>query len=150
MRLIRLDHVVVYATDIERTIEFYTSVLGMTHATFDDGYHALHFGEQKINLHDAAAPFHPHAIRPAPGAFDVCLLTDSPMAEVLEHLRAHAVTVVEGPCEQKGALGPMVSVYFRDPDGNLIEIASYDEDRDQPVPAASAGGTSAARDEDLP
>lgn len=145
VRLIRLDHVVLYASDIDRTIEFYTSVLGMTHAVFDDGYHALHFGEQKINLHDAAAPFQPHAVHPKPGTFDVCLLTDSPMAEVLDHLRAHEVIIVEGPCEQKGAMGPMVSVYFHDPDGNLVEIANYDDDLDQPATAASAGGASAAR-----
>ena len=129
MRLSGIDHVVIYATDIDRTIDFYTSVLGMTHVVFDDGCHALQFGQHKINVHDAAAPFQPHAERPDAGGFDACLLTDMAITDVLAHLGAHHVDVIEGPCIQTGALGPMVSVYFHDPDGNLIEIANYDPDR---------------------
>lgn len=125
MKLLRLDHVVIYAVDVPRTIDFYTTVLGMTHIVFDDDYHALQFGDQKINIHDSAAPFRPHAQHPASGAFDVCLLTDTPTPDVLAHLRAHDVTVVDGLCQQTGSLGPMESVYIHDPDGNLIEIANY-------------------------
>ena len=116
----------IYATDIDRTIDFYTKVLSMTHVVFDDTYQALHFGDQKINLHDAASPFVPHAEKPAAGGFDVCLLTDAPVDDVVAHLRAHDVNVVDGPCEQTGARGAMTSVYLKDPDGNLIEIASYE------------------------
>lgn len=125
MRISGLDHVVIYAVDVDRTIEFYTTVLGMTHVVFDDHYDALRFGEQKINVHSAAAPFLPHADRPAPGSFDVCLVTDTPMPDVLAHLRSHNIATVEGPCRQTGAMGQMVSVYVNDPDGNLIEIANY-------------------------
>jgi len=90
-RISKLDHVVVYAIDIDRTIDLYTTVLGMNHVIFDGGYHALQFGQQKINTYDAAAPFQPHAERPAPGGFDVCLLTDTPIPDVLAHLHAHNV-----------------------------------------------------------
>ncbi len=138
MRVLRLDHVVIYAADVDRTIDFYTSVLGMTHVVFDDTYHALHFGEQKINLHDASRPFTPHAQRPATGGFDVCLLTDTPMPDVVAHLRAHHVEIVEGPCRQTGAMGPMISVYINDPDGNLLEIAGYQTACDQPAFVATA------------
>ncbi len=126
MRIDGLDHVVLYSTDIARTVDFYSTVLGMTHAVFDDGYHALHFGDHKVNLHDASAPFAPHARRPVAGALDVCLLTQTPISEVVAHLSAHDVQLIEGPCAQTGARGPMVSVYVHDPDGNLIEIASYE------------------------
>ncbi len=126
MRLSGIDHVVIYAKDIDRTIDFYTRVLGMTHVLFDDGCHALHFGQHKINIHDVAAPFEPHAKQPRPAGFDACLLTDMAITDVLAHLGAHNVDVIEGPCIQTGARGPMVSVYFNDPDGNLIEIANYD------------------------
>lgn len=143
MRVLGLDHVVIYAADIDRTIKFYSSVLGMTHVVFDDDYHALHFGDQKINLHDAARPFAPHAQRPATGGFDVCLLTDTPMPDVVAHLRAHEVEIVEGPCRQTGALGPMVSVYVNDPDGNLLEIAVYQTTRDQLTTVATDGEPSA-------
>lgn len=130
MQLSRIDHVVIYAVDIDRTIDFYANVLGMAHVVFDEGYHALVFGQQKINLHDAAEPFRPHANRAAPGGFDVCLLTETPIPEVVAHLRFHRVEIVEGPCPQTGALGPMTSVYFHDPDGNLIEIARYSKATD--------------------
>lgn len=124
MRLVGLDHVVLYAADINRTVEFYTSVLGMTHVVFDGEYHALHFGDQKINLHDAERPFPPHAERPCAGAFDVCLRTDTPMSEVITHLHAHGVVIVEGPCPQTGALGPMESVYINDLDGTCLRSPS--------------------------
>ncbi len=125
MEVVGLDHVVLYSSNLERTIDFYVDVLGMDHVVFEDRYHALHFGTQKINLHEAARPWAPHAARTEPGTFDVCLLvTDSPEA-VAAHLGRKGVPIIEGPCTQTGAQGAMTSVYIRDPDGNLIEIASY-------------------------
>jgi catechol 2,3-dioxygenase-like lactoylglutathione lyase family enzyme len=125
MRVVALDHVVIYSANVDQTIDFYTTVLGMKHVVFDSTFHALHFGEQKINIHDASAPFSPHAARTDAGGLDLCLLTDTPIFQVVEHLRAHNVRIIEGPCEQVGAQGPIMSIYFNDPDGNLIEVASY-------------------------
>lgn len=136
MRLVALDHVVIYSANIDRTIDFYTTVLGMKHAVFDSAFHALHFGEQKINIHDASTPFTPHAARTNAGGLDLCLLTDMPLLEVVEHLRAHSARIIEDPREQVGARGSMISVYFNDPDGNLIEVATY-TDLSGRSPAAS-------------
>jgi catechol 2,3-dioxygenase-like lactoylglutathione lyase family enzyme len=86
---------------------------------------ALHFGRQKINLHLAGKEFEPKALYPTPGSGDLCFITQTPMHEVIVHLRASHVAIVEGPAPQTGALGPMESVYFRDPDGNLIEVPNY-------------------------
>jgi catechol 2,3-dioxygenase-like lactoylglutathione lyase family enzyme len=122
-----IDHVVLYAGDVSESIDFYTRVLGMTHVVFEDQYHALHFGEQKINLHDAALPWSPHARAHPPGGLDLCLVTDSPIEDVVAHLVDQGVDIELGPCPQTGAVGPMVSVYIRDPDGNLVEIATRAE-----------------------
>jgi len=89
------------------------------------GKRALAFGRSKINLHPAAQPLRPHARQPMPGSADLCFIVTAPPAEVLEHLRACGVAVEEGPVPRTGALGPIESVYFRDPDGNLIEVSSY-------------------------
>jgi catechol 2,3-dioxygenase-like lactoylglutathione lyase family enzyme len=121
----RLDHVVLTVTDQQRTVEFYRRVLGMQPVTFGQGRLALAFGSSKINLHQAGREFTPHAARPAPGSADICLVTTTPIDQVLAHLRSQRVAVEEGPVPRTGALGPMESVYIRDPDGNLIEIASY-------------------------
>ena len=111
--------------DLEATIEFYTEVMGMSVRAFERGRLALRFGSQKINLHEAGREFQPHARRPLPGSADLCFVTEATAEEWLEHLAASGVEVVEGPVPRLGALGPMTSVYFRDPDGNLIEVASY-------------------------
>jgi catechol 2,3-dioxygenase-like lactoylglutathione lyase family enzyme len=121
----RLDHFVLTVTDQQRTVEFYRRVLGMQPVTFGQGRLALAFGSSKINLHQAGREFTPHAARPAPGSADICLVTTTPIDQVLAHLRLQRVAVEEGPVPRTGALGPMESVYIRDPDGNLIEIASY-------------------------
>lgn len=110
--------------DVEATCAFYTRVLGMRVEHFAGGRTALHFGEQKINLHAAGREFEPKALRPTPGAGDLCFLTATPLSEVLEHLAARGVPVVAGPARKEGAMGPLESVYVRDPDGNLIEIAN--------------------------
>jgi catechol 2,3-dioxygenase-like lactoylglutathione lyase family enzyme len=124
VRLESLDHLVLTVRDLDAALAFYTSVLGMTAVTFGDGRHALAFGAQKINLHEAGREFEPKAAAPTPGSADLCFLTAEPLDAVLEHLRRAGVPVVEGPVPRTGATGPIRSVYVRDPDGNLIEIAN--------------------------
>jgi catechol 2,3-dioxygenase-like lactoylglutathione lyase family enzyme len=118
-----LDHLVLTVADIDASVAFYTRVLGMREVVFAGGRRALAFGDQKINLHQHHAEFEPKAIRPTPGSADICLLTGMPNDEILIHLRDCGVPVVEGPVERTGATGPLISIYVRDPDGNLVEIA---------------------------
>jgi catechol 2,3-dioxygenase-like lactoylglutathione lyase family enzyme len=100
----------------------------MRPVTFGGGRRALEFGPSKINLHQAGQEIVPHATRPVPGSADLCLVTTTPPDEIIAHLRAEQVPVEEGPVPRTGARGPITSVYFRDPDGNLIEVASYPAD----------------------
>lgn len=123
MQLDRLDHLVLTVADIEATCAFYERVLGMRRVVFGAGRVALQFGRQKINLHQAGREFEPKALRPTPGSADLCFLAAIPMDAVLAHLAAAGVTIEEGPVARTGALGPIRSVYLRDPDGNLLEIA---------------------------
>ncbi|BCU79039.1 VOC family protein [Luteolibacter sp. LG18] len=122
MRIASLDHLVLTVRDIPRTVAFYEQVMGMEPRTFGAGRVALHFGTQKVNLHDAAAPVEPHAAAPTPGSSDLCFLTERPIDEVVCQLLDHGVPILEGPVPRTGAQGPILSVYFRDPDGNLIEV----------------------------
>ena len=123
----RIDHLVLTVADIEATCEFYRRALGMEHVTFGpDSRVALTFGRQKINLHRAGAEFEPKAARPTPGSADLCFITGTPIEDVVAELTAAGVAIVEGPVPRTGATGPMTSVYLRDPDDNLIEIARYD------------------------
>jgi catechol 2,3-dioxygenase-like lactoylglutathione lyase family enzyme len=121
----RIDHLVLTVFDLERTIDFYSRVLGMEPVTFAAGRRGLAFGRQKLNLHQAGREFEPKALKPGPGAIDVCFISETPLAQVMEQLKAHGVAIIEGPVQKTGALGPMMSVYFRDPDGNLIEVSNY-------------------------
>lgn len=111
--------------DIDRTIEFYEHVLGMTAVTFGAGRQALTFGSQKINLHRVGHEIDPKAHSPMPGSADLCLITSADIAEVHDHLQKMGVTIEEGPVERTGALGPITSIYLRDPDLNLIEVSVY-------------------------
>lgn len=120
----RLDHLVLTVADIERTCAFYAGILGMTVETFGQDRKALRFGGQKINLHEAGHEFEPKAQKPTPGSGDLCFLTETPMAAVIAHLDRSGITIEVGPVEREGAAGRLVSVYVRDPDGNLIEIAN--------------------------
>ena len=120
----RLDHLVLTVADVERTCAFYERVLGMRRACFEDGRVALHYGRQKINLHPHPTPIDPVAETPMPGTADLCFITATPIEQVVAHLAACAVPVIAGPVERAGAAGPVLSVYCRDPDGNLIEIAN--------------------------
>lgn len=121
----RLDHLVLTVADIATTCDFYQRVLGMEVIDFGAGRKALRFGMQKINLHAHGKEFEPKADRPTPGAADLCLITYATMEEILAHLDARGVVVEEGPVQRTGATGPILSVYFRDPDANLIEVARY-------------------------
>lgn len=123
-----LDHFVLTVRSIEAACDFYTRVLGMAVVTFGDGRKALQFGEfgeHKINLHEAGREFEPKASRPTPGSGDVCFITRTPLERVMSHLRACNVAILEGPVKRTGAKGPIESIYVRDPDGNLLEIANY-------------------------
>jgi catechol 2,3-dioxygenase-like lactoylglutathione lyase family enzyme len=125
MRIDRLDHLVLTVADVDATVDFYTRVLGMTAVTFGPGRTALSFGHSKINLHQADHEFEPKAHRPTPGSADLCLITTDPLTRVIEELTAQQVPIEEGPVERTGATGPIRSVYFRDPDRNLIEVSIY-------------------------
>jgi catechol 2,3-dioxygenase-like lactoylglutathione lyase family enzyme len=121
----RLDHLVLTVADIDKTVDFYTRVLGMRAVTFGAGRRALAFGTSKINLHLAGHEFEPKAVRPTPGSADLCLIVEDSPEEILEQLRRAAVPVEEGPVDRTGATGPIRSIYLRDPDANLIELSSY-------------------------
>lgn len=124
MRIDSLDHLVLTVADVAASCAFYERVLGMEVVTFGQGRKALAFGMQKINLHQAGREFEPKAERPTPGSADLCFLTTVPLPEVQAHLAACGVTVTEGPVQRTGAQGPILSVYFRDPDHNLIEVSN--------------------------
>ena len=123
----RLDHLVLTVKDVTATCNFYQRVLGLEIVTFAGGRKGLAFGRNKINLHQQGKEFEPKADRPTPGSADFCLITERPIAEVMQRLQQANVAIVQGPVEKIGALGPMVSVYFRDPDLNLVEVSNYAE-----------------------
>ncbi|MGJ3348960.1 VOC family protein [Morganella sp. Je.2.23] len=122
MTVSHLDHLVLTVADIEKTCDFYRRVLGFSVVTFRGDRKALVFGRQKINLHQAGHEFLPNADKPVPGSADLCFLTGTPVEQTLAHLAKENVVTEEGPVERTGATGPIISVYFRDPDLNLIEI----------------------------
>ena len=124
MKVKELDPFVLTANDIEDSIQFYTTVLGMELVSFEDGRNSLIFGKQKINLHQAGKEILPHAKHPLPGSADLCFVTDTSMEQILEHLNTCGITILEGPVKRIGATGPLQSIYIRDPDGNLIEISN--------------------------
>ena len=122
MRIRSLDHIVLTCADPEATVAFYERV-GMQREEFGGGRLALRFGDQKLNLHQAGAEFQPHAATPLPGTGDLCLLVDGSIEAVVEHLGNVGIAIEEGPVDRTGAVGPLRSVYVRDPDGNLVEFA---------------------------
>lgn len=124
VNVLRIDHVVLTVRDIDATIAWYERVLGMRAVTFGGGRRALAFGDQKLNLHEAGREFVPKASIPTPGSADLCFTTDVPLGEVAAHLRTAGVTVELGPVAKVGARAALRSLYVRDPDGNLIEIAN--------------------------
>ncbi len=124
MQTERIDHLVLTVHDIAATCEFYSRVLGMRVMTFGDGRKALQFGQQKINLHEHEKEFDPKAMYPTPGSGDVCFITEVPLPQVMDHIRSCGVEILEGPVRRAGAVGPIESIYIRDPDGNLIEVSN--------------------------
>ena len=121
----RLDHAVLTVRDMESTCDFYQRVLGMEPLTFGEDRRALRFGRQKFNLHQVGKEFEPKAAKPTPGSADFCLITTTPMAQVVRHLKDCGVEILQGPVAKTGASGPIESVYFRDPDDNLVEVSRY-------------------------
>ena len=126
IRITRLDHLVLTVASIERSCEFYGRVLGMTVETFGQGRKALRLGPQKINLHEAGREFEPMARQPMPGSADLCFIAETPMPGIIARLCELGVPVEEGPVMRTGATAPILSVYIRDPDGNLIEISNLE------------------------
>ncbi len=124
MKIKHLDHLVLTVRDIEASCDFYSRVLGMRVVTFAGGRKALAFGRQKINLHQQGKEFEPKASQPTPGSGDLCFITDTPLDDVIAHLLACHVDIKEGPIQRSGAESPILSVYLRDPDGNLLEISN--------------------------
>jgi catechol 2,3-dioxygenase-like lactoylglutathione lyase family enzyme len=123
IRIDAIDHIVLCVRDVPATIAFYERVLGMEARQERPGKWSLHFGASKISLQDAAAS--PSIARDtAPGSGNFCLLTETPMADVVAQLGREGVAIIDGPGERAGATGPILSVYFKDPDGNLVEISN--------------------------
>lgn len=118
------DHIVLTVANIDKAVSFYEIVLKMEPVTFANGRKAMRFGKQKINLQLLGQELRNHAME---GSGDVCLITDWSMDEVIDHLKGCKVTILEGPVTKSGALGPIQSVYFNDPDNNLIEVSVYEE-----------------------
>lgn len=124
MQIDQLDHLVLTVQNIQTTCEFYSRVLGMQVVTFAEGQIALQFGNQKINLHQKGKEIDPKAQHPTPGSADLCFLTSMPLEHVIAHLQSCNVSLILGPVEQTGATKSLVSLYFRDPDGNLLEVSN--------------------------
>jgi len=120
-----IDHLVLTVKNIDETVHFYQTVLGMEKLVFDNGRSALGFGNQKINLHQAGKEFEPKAHNAVPGSADLCFVTDVELGLAIEHVKSFGVEIIEGPVTRIGAMGPMLSFYFRDPDMNLIEVSIY-------------------------
>jgi len=125
MRIDSIDHVVFTVKDINASCEFYSKVLGMEVVTFGESRKALAFGSQKINLQQLGRESTLIAEKPTPGSADICFVTSVPVSEVIAHLNSSGVRLVGGPVERNGARGMMTSVYFRDPDLNLVEVSNY-------------------------
>eukprot|EP00112_Aurelia_sp_Birch-Aquarium-sp1_P006700 Seg1734.2 transcript_id=Seg1734.2/GoldUCD/mRNA.D3Y31 product="Glyoxalase domain-containing protein 5" protein_id=Seg1734.2/GoldUCD/D3Y31 len=123
----RIDHLVLTVKNVNKTVEFYMKILNMKTITFGNGRKALQFGNQKFNLHEYGNEFLPKAEVPMPGSIDICLVTKTSLKDVINHLKENKVIIEEGPVERTGATGKIMSVYFRDCDGNLIEVSNYDQ-----------------------
>jgi len=125
MKIKNIDHLVLTVADIEKTVDFYNSILGFEVVTFVENRKALTFGNQKINLHQKGKELEPKAEHPTCGSADLCFISETDIHEVLQELKEKNIEIIEGIVERTGALGKIQSVYFRDPDKNLIEISSY-------------------------
>ena len=124
MNIISIDHIVITVNNIANTVKFYESILGMVKETYDEDRVALKFGNQKINLHEYGKEFEPKASQPVPGSEDLCFITDTKLEVAMDYVKSKEIKIIEGPVTRTGATGTIVSFYFRDPDGNLIEVAN--------------------------
>lgn len=125
MRIRALDHIVLTVKDIKATCDFYNRVLGLEVKVFGDNRRSLHFGEQKINLHQSGEEILPCAAHPISGSADLCFIAEIPVDRLCEHLEDQGVVIEMGPVDRTGARGPIRSLYIRDPDRNLIELSNY-------------------------
>lgn len=124
MKINRLDHLMLTVANLQTTCDFYEQVLGMQVITFN-GRKALAFGNQKINLHEKGKEFEPKAQYPTPGSADLCFISDTPVEEVYKELQEKQIPIIEGIVDRTGATGKIRSIYFRDPDQNLVEVSNY-------------------------
>jgi catechol 2,3-dioxygenase-like lactoylglutathione lyase family enzyme len=124
MEVTKIDHLVLTVRDIEETKSFYQRVLGMEAVVFGNGRVALKFGNQKLNLHELGNEFEPNAMHPVPGSADLCFITQVALSDVMSHVESCGVEIIQGPVSRTGACGTLSSFYFRDPSGNLIEVAN--------------------------
>lgn len=125
MKVDRLDHLVLTVKDINETVQFYSSAMGMEKVEFGEGRIALSFGQQKINLHQLGKEFEPKAQNVKSGSADLCFIIETPVEQAINDLELRGINVIEGPVQRTGALGKIKSAYFRDADGNLIEVSNY-------------------------
>ncbi|WP_061051357.1 VOC family protein [Vibrio mimicus] len=125
MKISHIDHLVLTVADIPTTMNFYEKVLGMKAVSFGAGRIALEFGNQKINLHQLGNEFEPKAQNIRVGSADLCFITDTVLSDAMKHVENQGVTIMEGPVKRTGAQGVITSFYFRDPDGNVIEVSTY-------------------------
>lgn len=125
MKINRIDHLVLTVADIDKTVAFYTQILGFELQEFGEGRKALAFGSQKINLHQKGREVNPKAAFPTCGSADVCFISETDIHNVIGELESKGVKIEQGIVERTGAMGKIKSVYFRDPDGNLIEVSNY-------------------------
>jgi len=125
VKIERLDHLLLIVHDIDRTCDFYARVLGMKAIAFQEGRQAPQFGQQKLNLHAVGKEFEPKALNPTPGSANLCLITEISLDEVIQHMKDCAVEILDAPVKRTGAIGEILSIYLRHPDGNLIEVSNY-------------------------
>ncbi|MBP2615350.1 VOC family protein [Chryseobacterium jejuense] len=125
MKIKNIDHIVLTVSDINKTIEFYTEIMGFEVVTFGDNRKALTFGNQKINLHQKGHEIEPKAEHPTSGSADLCFIAQTDIHEVMDELKQKNIEIIEGIVDRTGAVGKIRSVYFRDPDQNLIEVSNY-------------------------
>lgn len=131
IRIDSLDHLVLTVKDISRTCSFYRQVLGMQEISFGGDRKALKFGNHKINVHEYGKEIEPKAEHPMPGSADLCFITPTPIEDVEKHIRTCGINIVEGPVRRAGAKGTILSIYLRDPDGNLIELSNFIEFKEE-------------------
>ena len=130
MKLEKIDHVVITVKDLNKTIDFYTNILGMKLEEFSSSSdnnqirYALSFGSLKINIHEEKKTIQPNALNPSSGSMDICFISKNKINDWVHHLVKKGINIEIGPEKKTGALGPILSIYIRDPDFNLIEISN--------------------------